>query len=238
MDTILFDLDGTLLPMNQDEFMRVYLPELGKKCAEVGGYDPNAIIEGVFVGLKAMVANDGSMTNEERFWEKFADRFGSKVLDVKDELELFYQREFHIAKKTCGENKMAGQLLQALRQAGYSVVLASNPVFPAGAYETRLSWIGLTPGDFDLVTSYEHYSYTKPNIGYYKQILEAIGKNPDDCLMVGNDVQEDGIAASLGMGVYIVTDNLINQNEADFSHLPCGSFEDLCGWAEQHLLKS
>ncbi|MDD2504058.1 MAG: hypothetical protein PHG58_09485 [Clostridia bacterium] len=30
LDTILFDLDGTLLPMDMNEFIRIYFGELGK----------------------------------------------------------------------------------------------------------------------------------------------------------------------------------------------------------------
>ena len=45
---VLFDLDGTLLPMDQDVFLKSYLGSLSKKLAPAG-YDPKAIL-GLIVG--------------------------------------------------------------------------------------------------------------------------------------------------------------------------------------------
>ena len=41
--TILFDLDGTLLPMDQDEFVKAYFSKLAKKLAPLG-YEPQKLI--------------------------------------------------------------------------------------------------------------------------------------------------------------------------------------------------
>ena len=61
---ILFDLDGTLLPMNQDEFVTFYMPLLAKKYISEGiSFDPKAFIASVWKGYGAMVNNDGSCTN-------------------------------------------------------------------------------------------------------------------------------------------------------------------------------
>ena len=63
---ILFDLDGTLLPMNQDEFVTFYMPLLAKKYISEGiSFDPKAFIASVWKGYGAMVNNDGSCTNRE-----------------------------------------------------------------------------------------------------------------------------------------------------------------------------
>ena len=67
---ILFDLDGTLLPMNQDEFVTFYMPLLAKKYISEGiSFDPKAFIASVWKGYGAMVNNDGSCTNREAFWQ-------------------------------------------------------------------------------------------------------------------------------------------------------------------------
>ncbi len=39
LKTILFDLDGTLLPMDQDEFIRDYFQRLAQKVSPLG-YEP------------------------------------------------------------------------------------------------------------------------------------------------------------------------------------------------------
>ena len=51
---VLFDLDGTLLPMDQDVFMKFYFGELSKRLAPYG-YEPKKLMDSVFAGIKSMV---------------------------------------------------------------------------------------------------------------------------------------------------------------------------------------
>lgn len=232
IDTVLFDLDGTLLPMDENVFMKLYFEELARKCAAYG-YDPGAIPPAVYAGIRAMVKNDGGATNEERFWQAFARGLGEGVLDLKEPLVKFYDEEFHRAKGGTGENPLAVRTVQGLRGAGYTVVLATNPMFPRNGVATRLSWIGLEAEDFDLITSYEGSHYCKPNPLYYEEILRTFKKEPGHCLMVGNNTTEDGCAAGLGMDFYLVTDNLINEAGHDLSGFKSGSFADCAAWLER-----
>jgi hypothetical protein len=48
--------------------------------------------------------------------------------------------------------------------------------------------------------------------------------------MVGNDVDEDMVAETLGMQVYLITDCMINKHGKDISVYNRGSFEDLAGF--------
>lgn len=45
--------------------------------------------------------------------------------------------------------------------------------------------------------------------------------------MVGNDVGEDMITQQLGMKVFLLTDCLINKQNADISQYPNGGFPEL-----------
>ena len=54
--TVLFDLDGTLLPMDQDEFTNGYFGLLMAKIAPKG-YEPKKTIDAVWAGTAAMVKN-------------------------------------------------------------------------------------------------------------------------------------------------------------------------------------
>ena len=56
--TVLFDLDGTLLPMDQEIFVKTYFSLLAKKLAP-HGYEPEALINAVWAGTRAMVKNTG-----------------------------------------------------------------------------------------------------------------------------------------------------------------------------------
>jgi FMN phosphatase YigB (HAD superfamily) len=113
------------------------------------------------------------------------------------------------------------------KEKGLRVALATNPIFPAIATESRIRWSGLSPEDFELYTTYENSRFCKPNPEYYRDILAQLNVKPEECLMVGNDVEEDMVAQTLGMQVFLLTDCLINQKNADISVYPHGGYPEL-----------
>ena len=230
--TVLFDLDGTLLPMDEKKFIKAYFGELAKKGAEYGYSDGEKLTAAVWKGTGAMAKNDGSAKNVERFWQVFAGEMGQEALKLRPVFDRFYAEEFDRVKDSVGENPLAAGAVRGLREKGYSVILATNPLFPAVAVKTRLSWIGLAPEDFLEITSYEDYSFCKPNPAYFGQILERTGKRPEECLMVGNDAAEDLASLELGLEAYLVTDCLINRENRELSGIKHGSFADFCELAE------
>lgn len=224
--TIFFDLDGTLLPMDQDVFVRSYFNELSKKLLPLG-YEPQKLIKTIWGGTQAMAQNDGSCTNEERFWKFFCSVYGDAARADEPVFEEFYRVEFQKAAEVCGFQQEAKTLIHDLKKAGFRIILATNPLFPAVATESRIRWAGLEPSDFGLYTTYENFHYCKPNPAYYTEILQKIGCSADECLMVGNDVEEDLPAKTLGMQVFLLTDCLINKKEADITRYPHGNFSEL-----------
>ena len=224
---ILFDLDGTLLPMDQDKFVKAYFGLLAARMAPYG-YEPKQLVDCIWKGTAAMVQNDGTMTNEQRFWDVFRAVYGEERLaEHKPVIDEFYLTEFNQARSSCGFHPMARAILNRVRDAGWMPVLATNPIFPARATENRIRWAGLAPEEFELYTTYENSSFCKPNPKYYLEILDKLGLQPEECAMVGNDVEEDMIAATLGMKVFLLTDCLINRNGKDTSAYPHGNFDDL-----------
>lgn len=229
--TVLFDLDGTLLPMETETFTHAYFKLLAQKAAPYG-YEPQALTAAVWAGTKAMVKNDGTEKNDQRFWQVFAGELGEDVLKLRPVFDRFYQEEFHGAKAAARENPLAKRAVEGLKAKGYTVALATNPLFPLVGQATRLSWVGLRPEDFALVTSYESCSYCKPNPAYFTQVLEQLGRRPEECLMVGNDVREDVLAAeAAGLSAYLVTDCLENGDAADIGRMERGSFEEFLKFA-------
>lgn len=233
---VLFDLDGTLLPMQQDEFTTAYFEGLSKKLAPYG-YEPQQLIGGVWHGTKAMVKNDGKQTNEQVFWKEFAELFGDKAYDDTDKFNAFYENYFDSLKSHCDYNEQANKTVQTLKEKGYILVLASNPVFPMTAQKKRMQWAGLNPDDFALITSYENSCYCKPNPLYYKEIAEKIGLKPSECLMVGNDTTEDAAAKLMGADFFLLTNCLLNKERKDISKYPRGSFVQLLNYIENHHKK-
>ena len=62
---VLFDLDGTLLPMEQEKFVKSYFGSLAKKLAPYG-FEPEKLIESIWAGMKAMVTNNTDKTNKRQ----------------------------------------------------------------------------------------------------------------------------------------------------------------------------
>jgi len=219
--TVLFDLDGTLLPMDQDKFVSSYFSRLAKALAP-HGYDPEKLIAAIWKGTKAMIGNNGEKTNERAFWDTFCAIFGPEAMNDEPRFTAFYESDFQQVQNDCGFTPDAAKVISHLKRAGYRLALATNPIFPAIATQSRIRWAGLSPEDFELYTTYENCRFTKPNLSYYQDILSAMGVDPQECLMVGNDVSEDMVARQLGMQVYLVTDCLINAKNEDISHYPHG----------------
>ena len=100
---VLFDLDGTLLPMDQNMFVKSYFGGLAKKLAP-HGYDSEKLISAVWAGTGAMVKNNGTKKNEEVFWDKFCEIFGKEAKNDLPIFEEFYATDFAKVQSSCGYN--------------------------------------------------------------------------------------------------------------------------------------
>lgn len=224
---VLFDLDGTLLPMDQEVFVKAYLKLLAAKLSPLG-YEPKKLVECIWTGVGAMVRNDGSCFNEKRFWDVFQAMYSKEAMDEhKPVIDRFYSEEFNAAQAACGFNPLSRRIIDQVKSTGRMAVLATNPVFPAAATENRIRWAGLSPEDFALYTTYENSSFCKPDPRYYEELLGKLGLVPAECVMVGNDAEEDMVAETLGMKVFLLTDCLICRNEKKLSAYPQGGFDRL-----------
>ena len=98
---VFFDLDGTLLPMDQDVFVKAYFHGLVGLLAPKG-YDARAVGAALMQGIDAMVGNDGTKTNEQVFWDSFAALLGDGVRNEEAALDEFYRTEFQKISALCG----------------------------------------------------------------------------------------------------------------------------------------
>ncbi len=231
MKTILFDLDGTLLPMDEKAFIKGYFSLLAKKLAPYG-YEPEQLVQVIWGSTVKMVQNDGTQLNEKVFWDAFQEVYGEKALEHFPIFESFYQNEFEQAKQFCPARENMQAYIDTLKDMGYQLVIATNPFFPRIAVDARIRWAGLNPDDFAYITTYENSSYCKPNPAYYKEILEKLELRPEECLMVGNNVEEDMIAKNVGIDVFLVPECLINDKNLPVEEYPQGGFDDLISYVK------
>jgi len=227
----LFDLDGTLLPGNTDQFNQAYFQAMSRSVAPV--VDPGRFIKALMHSVGVMLANrDAALTNAEVFWREIR----SRLADYQEALEPlfinFYAHEYQELAQIVSPSTMTRKVVQDALDRGLRIVLATNPLFPYSAIHDRLTWAGLADLPWDLVTSFEDMHFCKPLPEYFLEIAGRLGLPPEACLMVGNDVYRDMAAAAVGMGTYLVTDNVINPKQEDYRELVDwhGTLYQLCRW--------
>jgi HAD superfamily hydrolase (TIGR01549 family) len=223
---ILFDLDGTLLPMDTDAFVKDYLAQLAPRVAHI--IDPQQFLKALWAGTEAMIRNfEHEKTNEQVFEETFLQLVKLKKEDIWPTLDDFYTNVFPTLSYLASPTPLARIVVEAAIKQGYRVAVATNPVFPKAAIYERLKWAGVADIPFEVVTVYENSAFTKPHTQYYQEICDRLEVNPRDCIMIGNDKQEDLAAAQIGMKTFLVEGHVIDRGEPLFSIDDHGTLEQL-----------
>lgn len=234
LKAVLFDLDGTLLQMHTEDFMQEYLKELSLAVKSV--VEPDLFTRSLLASTNAMLVNrDPNITNTEVFWSDFRSRLNNYVADLESLIEDFYKNKFRELAWVARPNKHARMAVQAAVDRGLRIVVATNAVFPQMAIRDRMAWAGVADLPWELVTSYEEMHFCKPHPEYYQEIIDRLDLKAKDCLMVGNDVQEDLVASAVGMRACLVTDYLINSTQEDYSTKVqwSGTLAELANWLEE-----
>jgi len=233
MKTILFDLDGTLLPMDIDHFLKLYFHEMGKVFQDK--LEPKVLVDAVMKATSAMIKDTTDKINEMVFMETFEMLMGYDISEYQDMWAVFYDTTYGQAKVSSSMSPDAIEAVKVLKDKGYQLVLATNPLFPETAIIQRILWAGLSPDDFSYITSFEKNHYCKPQIKFYQEIIDELDLDPLECMMVGNDAQEDMIASKLGMKTYLVENHLLDRGEVSHEITYRGSYSDFLRFAKEEL---
>ena len=194
LKAVLFDLDGTLLPMNEKAFIAKYDRLVTTKFANKG-YDYKQINKVFWEAFYKMYENDGSKVNFEVFWDHLAVRFGQDFLKEKPVVYEFFNNEFIDVKTEFLPNPLAKDIVKFVKDNNLLCILATNPVFPLDGVLNRMDYVGLEESDFDYITNSENFRFVKANPKYYKEILDKFNLKSDEVLMFGNHSYEDGESA-------------------------------------------
>jgi FMN phosphatase YigB (HAD superfamily) len=207
---LLFDLDGTLLPVEADFFFYHYMSALRPNFSRL--LPPEEFDRNLLGSTKRMMSDaDPSLTNEEVFWRDFSARTGYPRAKLEPVFQQFYEGQFSAIKKHI-KAELPGPargILENALAAGFSLIIATNAIFPETAIRERLAWINCQDLPFAFITTFEKMHFCKPNPYYYQEILDILQISPRNCLMIGNDPEEDLTAAILGMKTCLVTDYLV-----------------------------
>lgn len=204
----LFDLDSTLLQMDQDLFLKKYFSLIYVKAKSLG-FEPEAFMQAFNKMAYGITKNDGSRTNEKLFWDGMKEYY-SDIENVKECFDDFYRNEFKSISSIVNKNDTSSNIIKYLKNKGYTLILATNPLFPAVCTYERMTWAGLDYKDFDYITTYDKCTYCKPKAEYYEEIFNVLGLNKEEAIMVGNDLSDDFSDLPKEIDKVLITDYLIN----------------------------
>jgi HAD superfamily hydrolase (TIGR01549 family) len=229
---LLLDLDDTLLVNPVSSFIPAYFDLLSRYAERV--IDPDLLLPELMRGTAAMQANDGTgPTNEEAFAAVFYPAVGHPEEELKPVFEEFYAREFPKLRRLTQPIPEARDLVEWAFGHSLQVVIATNPLFPSMAIEERLRWAGVPVSEFPyaLVTSYEVMHAAKPNPAYFREIVDHLGRQPEECLMVGDDWEIDMVpASSVGIPAYWIAEPETKPPSTEGAAVAQGTLVEL--WAE------
>jgi FMN phosphatase YigB (HAD superfamily) len=157
---------------------------------------------------------------------KFSELIGEDISTYMERFDSFYDTLFHKTREAAQSQPLIKESIEILKKKNYKLVIATNPLFPRKAILHRIEWAGLDVKDFIYVTSYEDNHFCKPQLHFYREILDAIGGTPGQCMMVGNDVQEDLIAQNLGMETFFIKNHMIHRTKDAVDCTYEGNYED------------
>ncbi len=204
LKAVLFDLDGTLLPLDTESFIQAYLREVGQFVQKK--FNSWSFIQNLLASTKAVLDNrNPDYTNEQVFWQDFGKKLGKDLEEVIPLMNEFYAVQFDELKREAEPApSIAQKAVQTALDRGFKIAVVTQPLFPLEAVERRMRWAGVAEFPWDLVTCYEKMHFCKPMVAFYQEAAYFVGVNPEECLMVGNHPREDLIAAKAGMQTYWV----------------------------------
>lgn len=210
--TILFDIDNTLILFDEVKFFKAYIKKVAPIMADI--ISPHNLWRTVLRATKAVLHNNGELTNKEIFFQTFTRGFEKQTEEIWNRFLEFYEKEFDQFKSLVVINKGVSEIFSTLSKLNnLKIVIASNPFWPRIAMEKRISWAGLDVKHIDLITHLENMHFCKPRLEYYQEICNKINEKPEDCLMVGDDPINDMVVGKLGMKTYLTTDSKKYKNQ-------------------------
>ena len=231
IDTILFDLDGTVLPMDIDKFMKLYMYNLGVFFKDK--IDPKLLAESIMKSTEVMVRDTSNKKNEDVFMDYFDTLVDGDIEEYKTMFLQFYETMFDNVQASTSKNEYMRKSVDLLKEKGYKIVLATNPLFPLVANHHRIQWAGFKPEEFEYISCFEQNTFCKPHIEYYQEVLYEIQKKPEQCMMIGNDVFDDLPVRKLGVQTYLIKEHLLNKYNQDYETDYEGTYEEfykfVCG---------
>ena len=231
--TLLLDLDGTLLDIEVSFFLGPLVEAMHDCFRDI--LDMEQFRKGLFGGTEAIILEpryDGE-TNMEGFNREFSSLTGVEEREISLRFGQFYSEIFPTLKRYGKPVEGASEFVARAGKEGYTLCLATNPIFPTSATLERLRWSDVDPGFFRFIPGLETMSTCKPRLEYYMDLARRLDVEPSACLMIGNDMEQDLPASEVGMGTFLVEGQVVSRGRTELVPDARGSLKDLekfLGW--------
>jgi len=228
--TLLLDLDDTLLKTNTSVFVLAYFQALAKQLASK--VPPERMLAAIMHSTRVMMdSDDPSRTLQEVFEADFYPRLGVSKEELSGDLEYFYDHIFPTLRPITAPVPEAAPFIEWAFAQGHRIAIATDPILPRKATVHRLCWAGFDSDQFEIISSFEHFRFSKTHPAYYAELLGRLGWPDAPVLMVGNDVERDILPARmLGLATYHVNGGAASGSGPEAG--AGGTLSDLRSWLE------
>lgn len=195
---VLFDMDDTLLDIDLGAFMMKYFSHEARILGKIAKKNP--VTFGVpfsrsYLAISSNKRTD-NVTNGKLFSDTFFEQTGIPLTDpVISEATSYFEREIlpglndnviHARPRPGGI-----EAIEEAQSLGLVVALATNPSFNEDCVRCRMGWAGVGDVGFARVSHMHNSTRLKPDARFYEEFIAALGLEPSQCLMVGNDASRD-----------------------------------------------
>ena len=236
---LIFDLYGTLVDIHTEEDALVW----EKTALYFGYYGAHYSGEGLHAAFDAAMAQREAQ--EGQSYECFPDipveqvmaqLFREKGVTDADALGVNAAQLFRIAStEYIRLYPCVKEALAFLRNKGYRLWLLSNAQRVFTAYELRHLGLG---EEFDGVYLSSDYGCRKPDVRFFRALLEEHRLDPAKCMMIGNDRETDIAGAkAAGLDTLYMHTNLTPKDQDPANPRKRGKHREIEGYDWKKLVK-
>ena len=194
MKSVIFDLYGTLMNIHTDESRPAFWASLAKKLKKYKEYSPEELKKEYIALCKELAKEREEIEIIDVFKALYpmADPYEVSILFRKLSTDFIYPY-FGVKR-----------LLKTLNKEGYKVYLLSNAQASFTRWELKFTGLDKL---FDGIFLSSDLGIKKPNLEYFKALIDKYKINVDQAVMIGNDYKNDILPAKeLGLkSIYIET---------------------------------
>ncbi|MBK8420147.1 DinB family protein [Candidatus Villigracilis saccharophilus] len=228
--TLLLDLDDTLLDTNLDSFIPAYFQALAKYLTPQVA--PEKMFRALISGMRSMSeSEDFSRTLAQVFYDDFYSQINVQREELDFAIEKFYDNIFPTLSTLTAQKHDAKPFVDWAFAQGFRIAIATDPLLPRKATHHRLRWAGFEPEQFEIVSTFDHFHFSKTHPAYYAEMLGRMGWPEGPVLMVGNDMERDILPAQkLGLATYHIDSESASSPSPETGAR--GKLQDLRPWLE------